>query len=152
MLGKLFPGTGISLGGSGSWAGLNGIQSVDQLDSIWGDPGHSETFNVGVGIAKTRGGSTLGADLIYEPIGGENWFWLSNAVVRMGFSREFSYDDSKAVAIRLGLSAHSINYSMSQQDRVQATPGPGTRLGRVDANSSRFRCRSTEERGVGHST
>ena len=261
MVGKVFPGAGISVGGSVSWAGLNGIQSVDQLyagaarikpdgdavdlrvgalkawgeghsasallvhnrfgvtqsvlyldpiwdpgtqtqsqrariednversrtwglqleyvhplgapgwrmgwiattnlkshpeiptyripdivQSIWGDPGNSEAFNVGVGIARMGGGSTLGADLIYEPIwshtwadagrptetaqgttippGGktvENWFRFSNAVVRLGFSQEFSYDESKAMAIRLGLSAHSINYSMSQKDHVQAT-------------------------------
>ncbi len=258
MLGNVFPGTGVSIGGSVSWAGLNGIQGVDQLylgsvrikpdghaldlrigalkqwdegraltallvhnrfgvthdvlfldqtwdttarvlnqrgrieenverSRTWGlhleyvyplegrgwrlgwiattnlkshpkiptyvipdiqsvprDPGHSEAFNLGVGLSKTSGGSTLGADLIYEPIwshtwadseqpvgtaaagtilpGGktvENWFRFTNAVVRMGFSHEFPYDEARAVNIRLGLSAHSINYSLAQQDHIQ---------------------------------
>ena len=51
----------------------------------------------------------------------ENWFRFSNAVVRMGLAHEFRDGESRAATIRLGLSAHSINYSLAQQDHVQAT-------------------------------
>ncbi len=118
----------------------------DVVQSIWDDPGHSQAFNLGVGIARVRGGTTLGADLIYEPIwshtwadaeapigtfgGGmlaagektvENWFRFSNGVARLGLAHEFEAEEGRSTTVRVGLAAHSISYSMSQKDHVQST-------------------------------
>ena len=118
----------------------------DVVQSIWGDPGHSQAFNLGVGLARSRGGTTLGADLIYEPIwshtwadaeapigtagGGmlatgektvENWFRFSNAIARFGFAHEFQAEEGRSTTVRFGLAAHSISYSMSQKDHVQSS-------------------------------
>ncbi|HSL71921.1 MAG TPA: hypothetical protein VK864_16855, partial [Longimicrobiales bacterium] len=37
------------------------------------DPGHSSAFNLGFGLARRLNGSTLGIDLIYEPIWSHTW-------------------------------------------------------------------------------
>jgi hypothetical protein len=51
----------------------------------------------------------------------ENWFRFSNVVARIGFAQDFLAEEGRSAAIRFGLAAHSINYSMSQTDHVQAT-------------------------------
>ena len=39
-----------------------------EIMNIPRDPGHSEAFNVGVGVSKMKDGATFGLDAIYEPI------------------------------------------------------------------------------------
>lgn len=110
------------------------------------DPGYSSAYNVGVGLSKARGPATFGIDVIYEPIwsytwadaaspiatatgdtipaGGktvENHFRFSNALFRMGFSRELELRGlGRAVGLQLGLVLHSIHYWLAQYDNVQA--------------------------------
>ena len=117
-----------------------------EIQDIPRDPGHSEAFNVGLGIARTSGGSTLGADVVYEPIwthtwadsdrpvetarggtiepGGktiENRFRFSNAVFRAGFAQDFPFEGPSGISLRVGLAAHTINYTLVQRDNVQLT-------------------------------
>lgn len=104
------------------------------------DPGASYAFNAGLGIARTHGPATFGIDVIYEPIwshtwadalgptltkggdtipaGGmtiENFFRFSNALFRMGVTRDIGQNAD----VQLGLAVRSVQYSLDQDDHVQ---------------------------------
>jgi hypothetical protein len=111
------------------------------------DPGRSSAFNIGIGVSKTAGPTTLGLDLIYEPIwsytwadapaavttsagdtipaGGttvENHFHFSNDVLRLGTSRVVELGPlGKAAELQLGLMVRSVSYHLAQADHVQLT-------------------------------
>jgi hypothetical protein len=111
------------------------------------DPGNSNAFNVGVGVARTRGPATYGVDVIFEPIwshtwadaatpvenvlgdtiapGGmtiENHFRFNNALLRMGVSTDFAASGSvPSAGVQLGLVVRSISYRLRQFDHVQLT-------------------------------
>lgn len=112
---------------------------------IWGDPGNSYAFNLGVGVSKTADASTFAMEAVYEPIwtntwgeatapmpmqgggtlpaGGktvENWFTFSNAQFRMGIDQRLFPRKGNTVGLQLGLMLHSIQYHMSQHDNIQA--------------------------------
>ena len=110
------------------------------------DPGVTHAFNVGFGLGKALGATSVGVDLIYEPIqshtwaddasdvvtesgtvipaGGktfENWFRFQNKKIRVGFSREFAtdFDSTEQVRIQLGFDAYLTSYRLRQRDNVQ---------------------------------
>ena len=108
------------------------------------DPGHSDAYNIGVGVAKMVEGSTFGLDAVYEPIrtntwaeaaeatttgtggiipaGGrtvENRFRFSNAHVRIGMSQELDMPDHMPDAgFQFGLGVRSIHYWLRQDNNV----------------------------------
>jgi hypothetical protein len=118
-----------------------------EIQNIPRDPGNSEAFNFGAGISRSIEGSTFGFELLFEPIWSHTWadaagpvetadgqtipaggktienrFRFTNAIARMGLSQELELDrGTKAVGLQLGLSIHTINYSLNQRDHVQAT-------------------------------
>ncbi len=118
-----------------------------EIQNIPRDPGNSEAFNVGVGLARTVDASTVAIDLVYEPIWSHTWadaagpvetalgttipaggktienrFRFSNAILRMGLSQDIELDRStKAMSLQLGLSVHRIDYSLAQRNHVTAT-------------------------------
>ncbi len=104
------------------------------------DPGHSSAFNVGLGVARVRGATTFGLDLVYEPIWSHTWaeaagptvtsggdtipnggrtlenrFRFSNAQFRMGVSQDLG----KVAALQLGLALRGVHYWLDQWDHVQ---------------------------------
>ncbi len=109
------------------------------------DPGRSLAYNFGIGFSKTRGPATFGVDAIFEPIrsytwadalapvatvlgdtigtGGktvENRFRFTNAVFRMGVSRDVELQGAgKAAEIQFGLVVRSVRYHLAQTDNVQ---------------------------------
>jgi hypothetical protein len=110
------------------------------------DPGNSSAFNVGVGIARTLATSTVGIDLIYEPIwshtwadaaspietadgqtipaGGmtiENHFRFSNAALRIGLDQGLPLSSTVDAGLQLGLGVRSFHYWLDQEDHVQDT-------------------------------
>ena len=115
-----------------------------EIMNIPRDPGHSEAFNVGVGVSKMKDGATFGLDAVYEPIrtstwaeaagptatasggvipsGGktiENRFRFSNAILRMGFGQDIkSADAQREAGVQLGLAMHSIAYELRQVNNV----------------------------------
>ena len=133
---------------------LGGVLTVNRLNhpkipnyvimNIPRDPGHSEAFNIGVGISKILDGATFGLDAIYEPIrtrtwaeaaaptmtadsaviptGGktvENRFHFSNALVRIGMSESVKLADGAYEAgFQLGLGIRSIHYWLQQDNNV----------------------------------
>jgi len=118
-----------------------------EIMNIPRDPGRSHAYNLGVGFSRTNGPATFGIDAIYEPIwsgtwaeaeaptetalgdtipaGGktvENHFRFSDAVFRMGVSRELTVGSRpRAALLQLGLAARSIHYRLDQYDRVQVS-------------------------------
>ena len=115
--------------------------------SIPRDPGNSNAFNFGVGLARTRGATTWGVDVIYEPIwshtwadagvpvetaggdtiaaGGmtvENHFRFGNAVLRLGVAADFA-DEQRvpSAGLQFGLEVRSISYRLEQYDHVQGS-------------------------------
>ena len=118
-----------------------------EIQNIPRDPGNSEAFNIGVGIAKSANQFTFGVDAVFEPIwsytwadtpepletaagstipaGGrtiENRFRFTNAHLRMGLAQEMPFDqENKAFVLRLGLALHRIDYGLVQRDNVQLT-------------------------------
>src|SRR2546422_5615674 len=65
----------------------------------------------------TVGGGTI-------PVGGrtvENGFHFSNALIRIGVSREVTLGPlTKTAAVQLGLGVRSVHYNLAQQDHVEA--------------------------------
>ncbi len=111
------------------------------------EPGRAAAYELGVGVSRTSGPSVFGMDLVYQPIwsttwaeastptatsggnlipvGGrtvENGFHFSNALFRMGVSREVPLGQlTKTVALQLGLVVRSVHYNLAQRDFVDAT-------------------------------
>ena len=109
------------------------------------DRGHSSAYDFGVGVARTNGPATFGADLVYEPIWSHTWaaapaavvnalgdtipvggatmvnrFRFSNALFRLGVSRDLAVEGRpQGAALQLGLALRSIRYTLSQRDNVQ---------------------------------
>jgi hypothetical protein len=119
-----------------------------QIQNIPRDPGHTNAFNAGIGLARTRGGTTLGMDLVLEPIWSRTWadaardttalsgatiragqhtvdnaFRFSNTHLRVGLSHDApaSPDSGTTLGFQAGLAVYSINYELNQQNRVQGT-------------------------------
>jgi hypothetical protein len=115
-----------------------------EIMSIPRDPGHSQAYQVGVGVSRSDGPATFGLDAVYEPIwshryataevptettggntippGGktiENRFRFSNALFRMGVARELPLGARpRTAAWQLGVAVHAIHYWLTQQDHV----------------------------------
>ena len=51
----------------------------------------------------------------------ENRFRFSNAVFRAGFAQDFPFEGPSGISLRVGLAAHTINYTLVQRDNVQLT-------------------------------
>ena len=109
------------------------------------DPGRSLAYDFGIGLSKTRGPATFGVDAIFEPIrsytwadalapvttalgdtiaaGGktvENRFRFTNAVLRMGVSRDVELRGlGNAAELQFGLVVRSVRYHLAQTDNVQ---------------------------------
>jgi hypothetical protein len=113
-----------------------------EIMSIPRDPGYSNAFNLGIGLSNTHGPATFGIDAIYEPIWSNTWanaesptatrlgsiipaggktiendFRFSNAMLRMGVSR----DIGKTTGYQLGLVLRSIHYWLRQVNNVEAS-------------------------------
>jgi len=117
-----------------------------QVQVIPWDPGHSAAYDLGVGIAKTKGLTTFGVDAIFEPIHTHTWgetpdsiptsfgtipagakttenhFRFSNAILRAGMGQEVKLDTMrsgiKSFRLEGGLSLRAINYTLNQSDHV----------------------------------
>ncbi|HET7374980.1 MAG TPA: hypothetical protein VFJ20_16440 [Gemmatimonadaceae bacterium] len=107
------------------------------------DPGHTAAYDLGVGVSKVHGPTTLGFDAIFEPIathtwgeahgptptqsggtipdGGkttENHFRFSNSIVRGGVGHDLDLGSQQTLRLQLGIALRSIDYSLRQLDHV----------------------------------
>ncbi|MDH3224396.1 MAG: hypothetical protein OEO23_11830, partial [Gemmatimonadota bacterium] len=107
----------------------------------------SRAYNAGMGIGRTMGSTTVGADFVYEPIWSHTWadsedpvqtvsgatiipggktienrFRFDNVSFRMGISEELVLPDLETgLGLSFGLSVRSIEYHLDQTDHVQLT-------------------------------
>ena len=111
---------------------------LPERDPIPRDPGDTWAFDVGVGVARERGATTFGLDVIYEPAwsytwaeseaeivgadgapipaGGktvENWFTFSNASAAAGMAHQ-----REELTLQLGVHVKTIDYRLRQNDHV----------------------------------
>lgn len=131
----------VATGNAMSHAALPGFD----IGSTLGESGRSRGYNVGVGVSKSRGPSTVGLDVLFEPIrtrtwttasaatttpaGGtiaagekmvENDYRFANAIVRTGVSRDLELEEGKSsVRLQAGLQLRSVRYWLDQFDAVE---------------------------------
>jgi hypothetical protein len=94
--------------------------------SLGRDPGESSAFDVGIGMAKSKGPATFGVDAIYEPIWSraaipgtvdQGRFRFSNMVLRSGVAREFaSASAGTSLRLQLGMQLRAIGYRLDHDD------------------------------------
>jgi hypothetical protein len=122
---------------------------IAQVMTIPWDPGRSAAYDIGIGLAKTRGPTRFGVDAIFEPIRShtwgetpdsmmtafgtrpagskttENWFRFTNAILRTGIAHDVAMDSLRVSLRGLrfegGLALRSIGYKLSQRDHVAQT-------------------------------
>jgi len=108
------------------------------------DPGRTTAYELGVGVSRTYGPSLFGMDVVFQPIWSTTWaeastptatpggnvipvggrtvdngFHFSNALIRIGVSREVTLGPlTKTAALQLGLAVRSVHYNLTQQDHV----------------------------------
>ena len=108
------------------------------------DPGNANAYELGVGVSRTSGPALFGMDVVYQPIwsttwaeastptatstggvipvGGktiENGFHFSNALFRLGVSREVARSLTRTVTLQLGFLVRSVHYNLAQRDFVE---------------------------------
>lgn len=111
------------------------------------DPGHTLGYHAGVGLSRTVARTTLGLDLLLEPMSTETWadaardtavagggiipaggktiensFRFSNTIMRAGFAHEWpERANGTALGVQFGLGLYAINYQLAQENNVQRT-------------------------------
>jgi len=119
---------------------------IAQVMVIPWDPGHTAAYDLGVGVSKSRGPTTLGVEAIFEPIathtwgeahgpmqsasgatipdGGkttENQFRFSNAILRAGAGHDVLVSSDQALRLQMGVELRSISYGLDQTDHIAET-------------------------------
>jgi hypothetical protein len=119
---------------------------IAQVMVIPWDPGHTAAYDLGIGVSKSRGPTTLGVEAIFEPIsthtwgeahgpmqtasgaiipdGGkttENQFRFANAIVRAGAGHDLLLSSDQALRLQAGVALRSISYGLDQTDHVAGT-------------------------------
>jgi hypothetical protein len=112
-----------------------------EIMNIPRDPGTSWAYDIGVGLAKTKGPATFGIDVVFEPIWSDTWveaeadtvsargrrirkgektieneFFFTNVHLRIGFGHE-----TERTAFQIGVEAHSYDYTLEQRHNVEVT-------------------------------
>ncbi len=110
------------------------------------DPGKTNAFNLGAGVGRTAGATTVGMDVVYEPIFSETWadaerdtviagggtiprgartventFRFANSRIRLGLSHNFRNRPTSLSSLQFGLALGSIRYRLKQSNNVQRT-------------------------------
>ncbi len=108
------------------------------------DPGNANAYELGVGVSRRSELALFGMDVVYQPIwcttwteastptatlagglipvGGrtiENGFHFSNALLRVGVSREVARSVTRTVTVQLGFFVRSVHYNLAQRDFVE---------------------------------
>jgi hypothetical protein len=116
------------------------------VQNIPRDPGSTNGFNLGLGLARTFEGSSFAVDLVEEPMYSKTWgtagrdtamagggtlhagehtvdnrFTFSNLHMRIGLGHDFltGQDSTSKWGFQYGIGAYSIRYRLRQADHVQ---------------------------------
>jgi hypothetical protein len=112
-----------------------------EIMNIPRDPGHSNAFNIGIGLAKVTEQTTFGIDIIYEPASSETWAEADGPVEKVngdtipdgGKTIENSFDFSNAyvnlgvmhrvgpAAFQLGIKVRAYDFHLDQWDNIEET-------------------------------
>ena len=112
-----------------------------EIQNIPRDPGTTWAYNFGVGLARDFDGTTLGVDVVFEPIWSDTWqeadslrlasdgrpiragektiendFFFTNVRMRFGISREAR--KSRDMGFQIGVEVRSYDYTLDQRDRL----------------------------------
>lgn len=118
------------------------------VQNIPRDPGSTNSFNVGLGAARTEGPVTFALDVILEPMSSDTWadaatpttrpdgtiipagqktvenhFTFRNSKARIGIGRVFGTDTSSRGSLTVdgGLSVYAISYDLTQTNNITRT-------------------------------
>ncbi len=119
---------------------------IAQVMVIPWDPGHTAAYDLGLGVSKSHGPTSLGVEAIFEPIathtwgeahgpmqsasgatipdGGkttENQFRFSNAILRAGAGHDLRITSDQVIRLQAGVALRSISYGLDQADHVAET-------------------------------
>lgn len=112
-----------------------------EIQNIPRDPGTTWAWDLGVGVARTRGGTTVAFDLHARPIASETWQETDTTLVRADGSRldpgdrtienDFTFFDVvaraglehrwRSVGVQAGVEVRSHDYELEQRDLVLET-------------------------------
>jgi hypothetical protein len=106
-----------------------------EMETVAGGRGRSSAFNLGVGVARTLGKTTVAADAIYEPIWSRIWdvndslaattidnrLRYSNAVVRTGVNHDLTISSESTLQFQLGVQARSMNYTHERHNLISGS-------------------------------
>lgn len=112
-----------------------------QIQNIPRDPGTTWAYEAGFGIARTRGGTTFGIDMVLQPIWSETWqeadervttsagtviepggrtieneFFFTNVILRTGLSHQLG-----DLELQAGLEMRSYDYELEQINHVESS-------------------------------
>jgi hypothetical protein len=124
---------------------LPDYQTAQVMVTPWA-AGHTAAYDLGLGISKSRGPTTLGVEAIFEPIsthtwgeahgpmqtasgatipdGGkttENQFRFTNGILRAGAGHDVRISSDQALRLQAGVALRSISYGLDQTDHVGET-------------------------------
>jgi hypothetical protein len=120
-----------------------------EVASVPGDRGRSTALNVGLGLSRRSKSTTLGVDVIYEPIASRTWsfadssystvrgtavaagsrtlnsrFRFDNSVIRAGITHALPIDEGDlGVRLLAGLQSRGIKYRLDRDDLVLGSSG-----------------------------
>jgi len=119
---------------------------IAQVMVIPWDPGHTAAYDLGLGVSKSRGPTTLGVEAIFEPIATHTWgeahgptqsasgaaipdgakttenqFRFANAILRAGAGHDLRLSPDQAIRLQAGIALRSISYGLDQTDHVAET-------------------------------
>ena len=119
---------------------------IAQVMVIPWDPGHTAAYDLGLGISKSHGPTTLGVEAIFEPIATHTWgeahgpmlsasgatipdgskttenqFRFANAILRAGAGHDLRISSDQALRLQAGVALRSISYGLDQTDHVAGT-------------------------------
>ena len=121
------------------------------IPQIQADAGRAHAYNIGAGVARSRGPYTMGLDAIYEPISSRSWvradeatqardgtaidagtnvldnrFRFNNAIARLGFSVAVPVSKEQAFTLETGGQLRAIQYRLEQWDAIQQSNSAST--------------------------
>ncbi len=112
-----------------------------EIQNIPRDPGTTWAYEAGVGVSRSRAGSTFGLDVVLQPIWSNTWqeaaadtvtaggtpirtgdrtiendFFFTNVVLRAGIEQRFG-----AASVQAGIEVRSYDYELEQRNHLDAS-------------------------------
>ena len=122
-----------------------------ELPDVPADAGRAHAYNIGAGIARSRGAWTVGLDAIYEPIWSHTWtvannesttddgtlltagsrtldnrFRFQNGIARLGVAGTLPLSSDQSLTLETGGQLHAIRYRLDQFDVTQPASSAST--------------------------